>query len=109
MSVRNVSLHMYTDMALLDGREIPERILGVFLTTLIASLYDNGSSGEERAAGQGEGRLPVRGPNSGKGYIYQVTPKLQTREEVAEQVRFFEAVETALGLAWRQHPHRNYE
>ena len=98
MSVRNVSLHMYTDMALLDGREIPERILGVFLTTLIASLYDNGSSGEERAAGQGEGRLPVRGPNSGKGYIYQVTPKLQTREEVAEQVRFFEAVETALGL-----------
>ena len=97
MSVRNVSLHLYTDMVQLDGQEIPERILGVFLTTLIASLYDNGSNGEERAAGQGEGRLPVRGPNSGKGYIYQVTPKLQTRQEVAEQVRLFEAVETALG------------
>jgi malate synthase len=43
--------------------------------------------------------MPVRGPNSGKGYIYQVTPKLQTAEEVAEQVRFFEAIEERLGLA----------
>ena len=98
MSVRNVSLHLYTDMAQLDGQEIPERILGVFLTTLIASIHDNGSNGEERRAGQGEGRMPARGPNSGKGYVYQVTPKLQTREEVAEQVRFFEAIETALDL-----------
>ena len=96
--VRNVSLHMYTDMALLGGEDIPERILGVFLTTLIASLHDNGSNGEERGGGQEEGRMPVRGPNSGKGYIYQVTPKLQTSEEVAEQVRFFEAVESVLGL-----------
>lgn len=98
MSVRNVSLHLYTDMAQLDGQEIPERILGVFLTTLIASIHDNGSNGEERRAGQGEGRMPARGPNSSKGYVYQVTPKLQTREEVAEQVRFFEAIETALDL-----------
>ena len=33
------------------------------------------------------------------GYVYQVTPKLQTAEEVGEQVRFFEAVEESLGLA----------
>ena len=97
MSVRNVSLHMYTDMVRLDGQDIPERVLGVFLTTLIASLHDNGSNGEARPGGGG-GPMPVRGPNSGLGYIYQVTPKLQTSEEVAEQVRFFEAVEAALGL-----------
>ena len=85
MSVRNVSLHMYTDMVTVDGKEISERMLGVLLTTLIATAHDNGSD--------------VRGPNSSKGYVYQVTPKLQTAEEVAEQVRFFEAVEEKLGLA----------
>ena len=98
MSVRNVSLHMYTGMVRLDGRDIPERIRGVFLTTLITSLHDNGSNGEGRPTGRGEGAMPARGPNSSRGYIYQVTPKLQTREEVAGQVRFFEAVEAALGL-----------
>ena len=90
MSVRNVSLHMYTGMVQLAGREIPERVLGVFLTTLIGTIHDNGSTGE--------GSTPSRGPNSGKGYIYQVTPKLQTWEEVAEQIRFFEAIEARLGL-----------
>ncbi len=85
MSVRNVSLHMYTDMITVDGKRISERMLGVLLTTLIATAHDKGSD--------------VRGPNSRKGYVYQVTPKLQTAEEVAEQVRFFEAVEERLGLA----------
>ena len=88
MSVRNVSLHMYTDMVKVDGQDIPERILGVLLTTLIATAHDNGSDD-----------APVRGPNSKQGYVYQVTPKLQTSGEVAEQVRFFEAVEDRLGLA----------
>ena len=96
MSVRNVSLHMYTGMAQLAGQDVSERILGVFLTTLIAAVHDKGSNGEERP--QGEGRLPVRGPNSRLGYIYQVTPKLQTSEEVAEQVRLFEAIESSLSL-----------
>ena len=94
MSVRNVSLHMYTDMVKVDGHQIPERILGVLLTTLIATAHDHGSDGAP-----GSGHPPVRGPNSKKGYVYQVTPKLQTSEEVAEQVRFFEAVEDRLGLA----------
>jgi malate synthase len=96
MSVRNVSLHMYTDMVKVDGNEIPERLLGVLLTTLIATAHDKGSNGEARA--DGTGSMPVRGPNSGKGFVYQVTPKLQTADEVAEQVRFFEAVEQRLGL-----------
>jgi len=99
MSVRNVSLHMYTDMVTVDGRDIPERFLGVLLTTLIATSHDNGSNGEAR---EGEGEidtLPVRGPNSSKGYVYQVTPKLQSAEEVTEQVRLFEYIEERLSLA----------
>ena len=96
MSVRNVSLHMYTDMVTVGGAEIPERILGVFLTTLIACSHDKGSNGEP--AGPGGAALPVRGPNSGRGYVYQVAPKLQTAEEVAEQVRLFQAIESKLGI-----------
>ncbi|MDA1129332.1 MAG: malate synthase G [Chloroflexi bacterium] len=99
MSVRNVSLHMYTDMVTVDGREISERMLGVLLTTLIATAHDNGSDGVGFGKTSGPSPVPVRGPNSAKGYVYQVTPKLQTSEEVAEQVRFFEAVEDKLGLA----------
>ena len=99
MSVRNLSSHMYTDMVTVAGQVIPERILGVLLTTLIGITQDKGSNGEARAEGNGAGLMPVRGPNSSKGYVYQVTPKLQTAEEVAEQVRFFEAVEVKLGLA----------
>ena len=94
MSVRNVSLHMYTDMVKVDGQDISERILGVLLTTLIATAHDKGSTGTPDSGG-----VPTRGPNSKKGFVYQVTPKLQTAEEVAEQVRFFEAVEASLGLA----------
>ena len=96
MSVRNVSLHMYTDMVTVGGAEIPERILGVFLTTLIACSHDKGSNGEN--ADPGGTALPVRGPNSRRGYVYQVAPKLQTAEEVAEQVRLFQAIESKLGI-----------
>ena len=98
MSVRNVSLHMYTDMVKVESKEIPERILGVLLTTLIATAHDHGSDGTKFGNVAGTSPVPTRGPNSGKGYVYQVTPKLQTSEEVSEQVRFFEAVEHKLGL-----------
>ena len=96
MSVRNVSLHMYTDIVKVGGQQIPERMLGLVLTTLIATSHDKGSNGEQRADGSGE--LPVRAPNSSRGMVYQVTPKLQTADEVAEQVRIFEAIESRLGL-----------
>ena len=94
MSVRNVSLHMYTDMVKVDGQDVSERILGVLLTTLIATTHDKGSTGSLDS-----GDVPTRGPNSKKEFVYQVTPKLQTSEEVTEQVRFFEAVEESLSLA----------
>ena len=96
MSVRNVSIHMYNGIVKVGGQEVPERIVGLFLTTLIATSHDRGSSGEARA--DGSGPMPVRGPNSSRGMVYQVTPKLQTSEEVAEQVRLFEAIESRLGL-----------
>ena len=99
MSVRNVSLHMYTDMVTVAGQEIPERILGVLLTTLIATSHDRGSDGNSGEESGRPGPIPTRGPNSKKGHAYQVTPKLQTAAEVAEQVRFFEAVEKKLSLA----------
>ena len=96
MSVRNVSLHMYAGVVKVGGEEIPERFLGLLLTTLIAKSHDKGSKGEERP--DGSGGMPVRGPNSSRGMVYQVTPKLQTADEVAEQVRLFEAIESRLGL-----------
>ncbi len=97
MSVRNVSIHMYTGIVKVGGEEIPERMLGLLLTSLIATSHDKGSSGEDRP--DGSGPMPVRGPNSSRGLVYQVTPKLQTAEEVAEQVRLFEAIESRLGLS----------
>ena len=96
MSVRNVSLHMYNGIVKVGGQEIPERMLGLLLTTLIATSHDNGSNGEARA--DGSGPMPRRGPNSSRGMVYQVTPKLQTSDEVAEQVRLFEAIESRLSL-----------
>jgi malate synthase len=96
MSVRNVSLHIDTDAVTLGGEPVSERIVGVLLTTLIATAHDKGSNGEPRQ--DGEGLMPVRAPNSSRGFVYQVTPKLQTAEEVAEQVRLFEAMEGRLGL-----------
>ena len=96
MSVRNVSLHIDTGAVTLGGEPVSERIVGVLLTTLIATAHDKGSNGEPRQ--DGEGLMPVRAPNSSRGFVYQVTPKLQTAEEVAEQVRLFEAMEGRLGL-----------
>jgi len=98
MSVRNVSLHMYTDIVKVNGETIPERMLGLLLTTLISSLHDNGSSGEMRTKDLGDGELPTRKPNSSKGFIYQVTPKLQTSDEVSEQIKLFEFLEDKLNL-----------
>ena len=96
MSVRNVSLHMYTDIVRVGRQDISERMMGLLLTTLIATSHDRGSSGESRA--DGSGPMPVRAPNSSRGMVYQVTPKLHTAEEVAEQVRLFEAIESRLNL-----------
>ena len=42
--------------------------------------------------------MPHRQPNSRLGYVYQVTPKLHSPQEVTEQVRFFERIEEYLHL-----------
>ncbi len=96
MSVRNVSIHMYNGIVKVGGQEVPERIVGLLLTSLIATSHDRGSNGE--ASPDGSGAMPSRAPNSSRGMVYQVTPKLQTSEEVAEQVRLFEAIESRLGV-----------
>ena len=95
LSVRNVSLHMYTDIVKLNGEEIPERMLGLLITSFIASKHDKGSDGERDGS---DGVMPVRGPNSAKGYIYQVTPKLNTSDEVSEQMNIFSFIEDSLGI-----------
>lgn len=101
MSVRNVSIHMYTDMVQIDGHDIPERILGILLTTLIASTHAKNSEGKSSGQLVRQSIAQVRSANSAKGYIYQVTPKLQTSEEVAEQIRLFKAIENRFGLSDR--------
>ena len=60
MSVRNVSLHMYTDVVTLNGEEVPERMVGPAADQrLLPPSHDKGSSGEDRAEGSGE-RLLAR-------------------------------------------------
>ena len=72
MSARNVSLHMYTDIVKVGGREIPERMLGLVLTTLIATSHDRGTNGEPTA--DGSGYLPVRGPTAAVEWSTRLRP-----------------------------------
>ena len=79
--VRNVGIHMMTEIVTnLDGSPIPEGILDVMVTSLIA-LHD----------------LKIKA-NSKKGSFYIVKPKLHGPEEVEFTMKLFSLVEKALSL-----------
>ena len=82
--IRNVGLHMYTDVVLdQNGRPVPEGIVDGFVTAVI-------------------GMLDVRGltrfRNSESGSIYIVKPKLHGVQEVSFAVELFDAIEQKTGL-----------
>lgn len=82
--IRNVG-HLMTINAILDrnGQEVPEGILDAVVTSLIAKHSLLGNS---------------RYPNSAKGSVYIVKPKMHGSEEVAFAGRLFDRVEDLLGL-----------
>ena len=82
--VRNVGLHMPTDMVTLDGQPVPECLIDGMVNAASA-LHDIGRDG--------------RRGNSAMGSAYVVVPKMHGPEEVALVVEAFGAIEEALGLA----------
>ncbi|CAA0090593.1 Malate synthase G [BD1-7 clade bacterium] len=84
MFVRNVGLHMFTDMVLTeDGSNAPEGLIDGFITTLIG-LHDVKGNSAHR--------------NSDHGSIYIVKPKLHGSQEVDFACRTFDLIESVLGL-----------
>ncbi len=82
--VRNVGLHMYTDMVTTDtGQAVPEGFLDLMVASL-AAMHDLKQTGSVR--------------NSRTGSIYVVKPKLHGSAEVDATVALCVRVEEALGL-----------
>ncbi len=83
MLVRNVGMHLMTDIVTLGGDRIPETLLDGVITTL-CGIHDIESDRENR--------------NSPNGSIYIVKPKMHGPDEVALAVEMFNAIEDFLGL-----------
>jgi malate synthase len=83
MLVRNVGSHLYTDMVLLDGKQVPETIVDLMVTSLSAIHDLKGIS---------------KRPNSLKGSVYIVKPKMHGPEEVAFANHLFTRAEEELKL-----------
>jgi malate synthase len=84
MFVRNVG-HLMTTGAVLDeqGQEVPEGFLDCIVTSIIGKHTISGNT---------------KYPNSSKGSIYTVKPKMHGSEEVAFANELFSRVEDILGL-----------
>ncbi|HJM27797.1 MAG: malate synthase G [Acidimicrobiales bacterium] len=83
MLVRNVGMHLMTDIVTLNGQRVPETLLDAVITTL-CGIHDIQSSDGNR--------------NSPKGSIYIVKPKMHGPDEVALSVEMFDQIESFLGL-----------
>ena len=84
MLIRNVGSHLYTDMVLYDGMQVPETMMDLMITSLCAIHDLKGTS---------------KRPNSLKGSVYIVKPKMHGPDEVAFANELFARTERALNLS----------
>jgi malate synthase len=83
MLVRNVGSHLYTDMVLYNGAQVPETMVDLMVTSLCA-IHDIKGTSKRR--------------NSLKGSVYIVKPKMHGPDEVAFANELFSRTEEALKL-----------
>lgn len=84
MLVRNVGSHLYTDMVLYNGEQVPETMIDLMVTSLSA-IHDLNGTSKRR--------------NSVKGSVYIVKPKMHGPEEVAFANELFARAEATLNLS----------
>ena len=81
--VRNVGMHLATDMITIEGESIPETLIDAVITTM-CGMHDLLNNAQVT--------------NSPAGSIYIVKPKMHGPEEVAMANQMFWSIESMLGL-----------